>query len=402
MRCRAWFFIVITCLSVSVLAAETWMHDAARDKEALQRSLGEEKPEWMEQKKGEGNPFLHGEKKQALEGIRQHSKSYSDAILEQTRDLVDALPQPEHHLYVFISSTMSRVTIKQYIDDAKPWMEKGWNIHFVLRGLIPGKTTITDAIAYMHTLIRETGEDIVPNVQLNPNLFKQMDINVVPTLVYQQHNTRVVSIKGTSVGYFIQKIKQDREGDLGKMGETFAIAERDLIEEMKARFAAIDLKEKKRQALKRIWNHVEFVELPHATSNSTRTVSADLHIDQDITGDGKLIAKKGDVINQLQMVPFKKRMIVFDGLSAKHIAKVQELISATDVKRFEEIILLTTRINKETMNGFDGFNHLQKQFKHPVYLLNSAISRRFELQAVPAIITADNTEHHFVIEEFLL
>ena len=57
-----------------------------------------------------------------------------------------------------------------------------------------------------------------------------------------------------------ERVKRDKAtGDLGKWGETVAIAERDLIEEMKSRLAGIDWQAKKDQAVARYWDKQQFL-----------------------------------------------------------------------------------------------------------------------------------------------
>ncbi|MDF5484982.1 TrbC family F-type conjugative pilus assembly protein, partial [Vibrio parahaemolyticus] len=180
-------------------------------------------------------------------------------------------------------------------------------------------------------------KDPVPNIIINPTLFKTYNITAVPTIVMledeplpgEQPNV-VAQVSGLSDPVWLaREVDNGEKGDLGVKGPVEKISEPDLIDVAKKRLANIDWEEKKKQAIERFWTKQNFNELPRAPKSRTREIDPSVMITSDInTPDGTVFAHAGDVINPLcdpkevckpGTRPFTQAVVVFDPLDKKQM-----------------------------------------------------------------------------------
>ena len=240
----------------------------------------------------------------------------------------------------------------------------------------------------------------VPNIILNPELFTQHNISVVPSMVMRSGvnlNESHVSVKGLFDPLWLEKrFAAGDSGDLGVKGPVEAIAERDLIEVMKERVAQVDWNAKKEGALKRYWNHQTFSELPVATTDRVRRIDPTVVVTSDIrTSTGEFVARAGDRVNPLNTRPFTQGYIVFDPLDKAQVAKVKEL-HKTLKPTVAKVNFLVTQFDRDL--GWDSYTAISDELDAPVYLLTSDIRERFQIEKVPSVITGDKT--HFIVKEW--
>ena len=165
---------------------------------------------------------------------------------------------------------------------------------------------------------------------------------------------------------------------LGTFGTTYAIAERDGLDEIMERVKKADWgkyfnKQKLgRQMLDRE-SSFEYA-LPKAKSGSVRLVDMTYTLTFDIfDANGKVLYPKGFAFNPLEYMPVPYSIVVIDGADKSQVRWLKESEYGTKVAA----MVLTT--GGETAK-------LIRELKRPVFVADRRIADRFQLRAVPSII----------------
>lgn len=124
---------------------------------------------------------------------------------------------PEDDLYFFITWSMPKKMIAQYLEDA---VSVGATV--IVSGVPPEIKTLDEYIVkYIQPIIRDDG--LNPQVDINPMLFDSFDIDVVPAVVYSKNVKNIckkesdidVDYKGTTLN--ITKCNKEKEDTFIKM-----------------------------------------------------------------------------------------------------------------------------------------------------------------------------------------
>ncbi|KZL22682.1 TrbC family F-type conjugative pilus assembly protein [Pseudovibrio sp. Ad37] len=273
----------------------------------------------------------------------------------------------------------------------------------LLRG-IPKDAKLAEAVLEVQK--RASKFDPVPNVVINPDLFKKHNIQSVPVVVKLTPREgaiglprEVARVSGLSDTVWLErKLEEGRTGDLGARGPLAEITEQDFIEAAKERVAAIDWEAKKEQAVENFWQKRTFNELPQAIKSRTRFIDPSFVVTADVRApNGQLIVHRGQSINPLKVRSFPQAVLVFDPLSKKQLELVKELsLKLQNDARFSRVNLIATRIDKE--DGWGSYEEITEYLQEHVYLLTPDIKRTFELEFTPSLVTA--ADLHFQVEEF--
>lgn len=288
----------------------------------------------------------------------------------------------------------------------------------VFRGLPKGAKTINEAIAYYQQIARKLKLKTTPNVIINPVLFEQYQVGVVPTIIRlteptpnrsgdpQTMQTKVhpkmqASVEGLILPVWLNRqIKEGHQGFLGRKGAVYNIEEEDIISELQKRAANIDWEEKKRQAQARIWKNIPFEELSPTSADKKRVIDPTFELQQDIRGvKGELIAAKGTRVNPLQARTFDRMLVVFDATNRQEVAFVERHLPQwrTDHRiNSEQTFMLMTGIDRD--NGWTEHKKLVERFNSRMYLLQSDVKNTFGIRHHPCIVYQNG--ERFVVEEF--
>jgi conjugal transfer pilus assembly protein TraW len=163
--------------------------------------------------------------------------------------------------------------------------------------------------------------------------------------------------------------------NLGVVGETYPIAESDVVAELK-----------EEAARKNHFGDDEFLErmktyqpenlhhLPRATRDRTFLVDMTYTLDRDLLdGDGKVIYPRGFTFNPLDYVSFSGGMLVIDGSDP------------TQVKWFTKTPYVNNHRVRLLLSGGYAYN-LIEELKRSVFYLTDEIAGRLHLSAAPALI----------------
>ncbi|MGY6275298.1 TrbC family F-type conjugative pilus assembly protein [Methylomonas sp. MgM2] len=376
--------IVFICLAnvlliASVHAEEAWLSRSQRILHALE---GQDTPVWLN-----GNPYQLEANRQAME-LMQNAKAIP-SISASSNPLDKTLgPNPGKPLkLVFVSFSLGDTALKGLFDEASGQDD----VLLVFRGPKPGQK-LPALFADLKRLLKDV--DPVPNIVIDPVRFQKWAVSSVPAMVVESDGKAFLQVRGvSSLSWLDEKFKAGTSGDLGRLGEVYDIAEIDLLEEIKRRMAAIDWKQKQRQAIARFWDQQKFEVLPVAPEDRERVIDMTVTSPRNLTApNGQLIVRAGQTINPLDKIPFGLCLKVFD---ATVPAQVELIRQQTCQDKRALVMYLTTSVSRQ--EGWDALKALETSLNSPVYLLTPDVRSRFQLKHVPSLV--EQTGNRLVVHE---
>lgn len=322
----------------------------------------------------------------------------------------EALADPLGNMtYVFISFSLGDEELKELFarnagkDDTV----------LVFRG-IPDGMTFGEGVKHIQGLAAQF--DPMPNVVIDPTLFRDFQIKAVPTVIRVREKKSVVQVRkpgmkrtdtaellGKATGlhsdaWIKSQLEAGRTGDFGQQGEVRGIAERDLIEVAKERVMRIDWEEKKERAAKRAWANLQYEHLPTASKSVVRTIDPTILVEEDILDlNGNAIRRAGDRVNPMDIRPLTLALIVFNPLVESELKVVEAELPRLKKEHPEVMLLATDMVKDET--GWDAYTRLTDRLDSHVYLLTPEVRERFLLRVTPSVVTGDNERKLFVVRE---
>lgn len=291
------------------------------------------------------------------------------------------------NILIFASLSMHHQTLHDLFISSQKYP----NSIIVFRG-VPENSNLTEGITLIHSLIN--GLEPLPNIVIDPTMFKKNNIDTVPTIVIKEQGQEQARVLGLiSPEWILNEIEDDFRGDAGVKGNTYEIAEPDLIEVMKSKVAGIDWEQKKQNALNNFWKKQEFISLPVASKYNKRELDPSVLVTKDIvTANNEIIAKKGDVINPLDLRPFTQTVFIFDPTDKR---QTNVILTIKDNIKTPRATFLVTSMDRE--KGWTFYNEITDLLDAPIFYLTQDIKDRFLIEAIPSVITADGRK--FIIEE---
>ena len=166
--------------------------------------------------------------------------------------------------------------------------------------------------------------------------------------------------------------------NLGVLGTTYSIVERDALEEIQERAKAVNWEKafNRKKAKEKIKNYKprNLSRLPRALEDKTFLVDMTYTLDIDIPdGKGNILYPKGYTFNPLEYVQLSNTIVVIDGSDEKQVKWFAKSDYINDY-------------NTTFMISDGSYYDLIKKFKRPVYFADNRIIDRLKLRAVPSII----------------
>jgi conjugal transfer pilus assembly protein TraW len=359
------FIMLATLLIQSVAQAEEdWL---TRSQTILERLEGQPRPDWLET-----NPHQAEANLQALD-IVNASKSKALAV---TPYGLAAHPQGKPVRVMFLSFSLGDPVLKGIFQEASGQED----VLLVFRGPKP-RQKLPGFFADLKVLLKDI--DPLPNIVIDPTRFQKWKVTTVPEIVVEAQGRALVRVKGvTSLDWLKSRQKDGRQGDLGRFGEVYDIAEIDLLEAIKSRLATLDGPRLKQQAIARFWQKRQFEVLPASREDRDRTIDLTVTAPRDLVApNGNLIIRAGHTVNPLDQMVFGLCLIVFDATQPAQIDAVKQL-SCRD--KNARVLYLATQLSRQ--DGWEGLKSLETTLDAPVYLLTLDVRQRFQLQQVPAMV----------------
>ncbi len=313
-----------------------------------------------------------------------------DVIQARSRRLVDeamgqavgqariaGLALPGRRVEMFVSLSLGDAVLREIFQEASGRSD----VTVIFRG-VPEGESITAGIRRIHSMLKKL--DPVPNVVIDPRKFRERQVAAVPEVVLVSNATVIARAKGiTGIDAFLRRVDSGKRGDMGLLGPTHAVIEPDLIEVMKKRLTALELRQKAGKAMQDYLSKADFVQIPPVTEERVRQIDPSIYVAHDITdASGRVLTAAGTKINPLDKVPFNARIVVFDATQEWQRGIARTLVR--DAK--SKAILLATRLDREA--GWRGLRQLEEELRAPVYLLTPEVRDRFQIERTVSVIEA--------------
>ena len=171
--------------------------------------------------------------------------------------------------------------------------------------------------------------------------------------------------------------------DLGVIGKTYDIAERDLIEAMKDKLRQMEktgeLAKKQDEYKNRVMSGIEH---PRPIPGIQATETANTHYydpsivtDKDIAdATGKILYPRGTRVNPLDYIGWNKYLLFVDGRDQKQLDLTKRITAASD------------RPVKLVLVAGEPLNLMRKWKKQVYYDQGGILTRRFAITRVPAMV----------------
>jgi conjugal transfer pilus assembly protein TraW len=357
------------------LAEEAWL---ARSQTILDRLEGQPRPAWLD-----SNPHQAEANGQALD-IVNASKSNALAAMP---DGLATHPQGKPVRVMFVSFSLGDAVLKGIFQEASGQED----VLLVFRGPKPGQK-LPGFFADLKALLKDI--DPVPNIVIDPTRFQKWEVTSVPEIVVEAQGRALVRVKGvTSLDWVKSRQNAGRQGDLGRFGEVYDIAEIDLLEAIKSRLAELDGPRLKQQAMARFWQKRPFEVLPASGEDRDRTIDLTVTATRDLVApNGNLIIRAGHAVNPLDQLAFGLCLIVFDATQPAQLDTVKQLSCRNQNVR---VLYLATQLSRQ--DGWEDLKNLETTLDAPVYLLTPDVRQRFQLQHVPAVV--EQSGNRIVVRE---
>ena len=170
--------------------------------------------------------------------------------------------------------------------------------------------------------------------------------------------------------------------DLGIFGRTYPILEKDAVEELKSRAAAVDWgkvfnPEKMGKAIRDYKPDTR--DLPTTLESRNRLVDISYSLEIDIPdGKGGVLYPRGYTFNPLAYVKFSKTLVVINGDDP---IQVEWFLTTDYAEAFDTVLLIT-----------DGsYFDLAQKLKRQVFYATARIIDRLQLRAVPTVARQSGT-----------
>lgn len=303
--------------------------------------------------------------------------------------------------YLLVSRSMGQESLKDAMAEASGNSE----LHLIFQG-IPDGMTVQEGVLDIQRMAREF--DPVPSVGLDPLMFRRQNVEDVPHSIlfspgHWQGNkcvqSVIASMRGlTNYDYLLKQVENGRSGDLGKLGPTVAISEENFMDAIEEKIKTTDWDSMKKRAAETVWEDYPMESLPAARTDRIFQIDPTVVAIQDIvTPDGQIVARKGDRINQLEVMPFNQLLVILNPLREKEIEAAKQIIAQGKADGLK-VSVLATKIDRD--HGWESYNKIVKTMGQHVFLLTQEVRQRFQIRSTLSVVTAE--EGKFLIREVAL
>ncbi len=291
---------------------------------------------------------------------------------------------------ILISDSMGDLQIQRLLESSL----HNPRISFAISGFIPSEKTFGDVIKRIYLLTK--GMNPAPYVKLDPRPFEKFHINEVPYMYAMQNDKFLAGAYGiTNTKWLKEKIDDGETGDLGKWGNTVAISETSITKIIEQRIAKLDKDKIINSAKDAYWTKKVYVELPMADKTITRTFKPEIYIPKDIKSiENIVVAKAGTKVNLLDVRPFTQKMVIFDATDPRQM----DFVKSIKKDKHQKTTYVTTKVKSE--QKWNAVKNVETELGYSIYLLNSDLINSFNLKKIPSVVTANNKDKVFIINEY--
>ena len=262
----------------------------------------------------------------------------------------------------------------------------------VIVGLAEKDHTIPDTMKLLFKRWNNHDPDSIepPLIYLDPNLFNDYGVSSVPTIIRFDGSTPTLKVQGMlNIDWVSEQFELGRRGDLNQQGPIYEIAEENFMDTVKRRMAGLDADKMKSEAKNRFWNNQKFARLPVARETASFTVDLTFTVKETIQlPSGDVLATKGDKVNPLEVMPFQRIGLVFDGSQPDQVEWARKEVRRAKQKNTLPIVMITDLdISEDGWKAFEELNDSIPGFS--VKMANTPIIQRFQVEKVPSRFEQD-------------
>lgn len=312
-------------------------------------------------------------------------------------DAINRLMTPGR-FYVFISNSMPKGQITSLL---KSLQKTPYNVEVAYRGLFEGNRTIVDFTKQASQQLRDMGiKEMDAMIGMNPTAFREFAVTKVPTLAYVHEDKTVSKITGIINLDLFQSQLIETGVDLGNDGSTFEIAEKDFFLEIQERIAKIDWDKKAKEVEQKYWDSHKPHNFPVSYESSSHNVDMTVVVTDNIYAeyDGKkhVIARAGDKFNpmiQSKFNQFNRRILILDPNDFRQVEWAREQVLTALSSNERPVVMLTSLLSTKKK---ETFHELEKTLKVQIFLLQDAVSDRFNVNRIPSMIRKSDDHEGFM------
>lgn len=328
------------------------------------------------------------------QALQQHagvSQENAAAFNAQNQGQLESRQNEPEELAIFVSFSMGHRALRDAVITAK---QHGGEVYF--NGLHPEHSKIDETMYLMREIA--AGIEEPPMVRFNPTAFDRYSVTQVPTILYRKDKRYLMASGITSLDWLKSEFEHHNENnDYGVSGPVSEVVERNLIEEMQERMAKIDWEAERERTLSTFWERQTYTRLPRAEKNESWMIDPTIQAVKDIrTPRGDLVARAGQVINPLANQGVGLTVVAFNAGDIEQLEWVTSKLQT--MKIGGTLMLMTSELSKK--EGWDHIEALYEHFEQPVYLLPQELVNRFQISALPAVVTTDMARSLLKIEQF--
>lgn len=278
-------------------------------------------------------------------------------------------------IYVLVSFSLPDEYLRSLIEEAWQYnvnRENKLKVSLVIQGFV--KDSMKETAKAIFKLMN--GKPDKAAIDINPEIFKEFDIKKVPYFIYKEGNLIRKLAGAVSISYFIEKINNSSEDDLGVWGQLYNIQETNFYDLIAAKQHVIE--EKVRAVVERVKRDALFVKgydfIKPAKVTRSFTVDPSYVLPYDIKNPitGEILFAKGTKVDPTEYAPFPKTIII-------NVSRKEEVDYFLKNKDKFEVILV----------AYGDLGEFMTKFHRRAYKLTSDIQSKFNITKTPSIIEQD-------------
>ncbi|WP_257279621.1 TrbC family F-type conjugative pilus assembly protein [Endozoicomonas sp. ISHI1] len=258
---------------------------------------------------------------------------------------------------LFVSEALGEVTLIELLRDTKSLH----NFNIIVRGMGAKDTNLAHSISRWQYRIKQAG--VGKNIQINPVLFREQNINHVPAMIVVNGNTKLTAFGVTSPEWMMRQYRAGKHGNIGAYGSTLPVSEPDLLEHLLLRLKQQNWQPLQEKAQKRL---------------QTKTLSFGAKLPTSREASSKVLKIPGHWRTPMVAVNINDR---------------QQLKAVIPwLQQYPDALIL---VSSGSLQQFQKLSSLWHE--HTIYIMPTELIHRFQLTTLPALMTPENLSHWRVI-----
>lgn len=275
-------------------------------------------------------------------------------------------------IYILVSFSLPEDYLRSLINEAWQYNDNKENeikIFLVIQGFV--KNSMRETAKAIYNLMN--GKPDKAAIDINPDVFKEFNIQKVPYFVYKEGNSVRKLAGAVSISYFIEKLQTTKEDDLGVHGHLYSIHETNFYDLIAEKQHVIE--EKVREAIERVKRNAlvvkEYEFIKPAQANRSFTIDPSYTLPYDIKNPitGEILFAKGMKVDPTEYAPFPKTIV----LNVNRKEEVNYFLNNKD--KFEIVLVAQGDLGEFMVKN-----------KIRAYKLTPDIQKKFNITRTPSIV----------------